>query len=259
MTRPSAPSGVEGPLNKTISRVGQELLDLLSGVDKKALEAHDRGGVLTVAIGALPGLIANMAINLYEKAGVMPPTFVPARRLPPGWDTVLQVVEENTVIAVNASTSAREHAYNEGVAYAAARVKETIRAAGTDTGVEPLNLQIARKAIELQSLLDQVTLPSDELPGGGVLALAKFSMDSVARNMNEGLYIAFGLLPRVDNPAYLPSKDWKSVLEKIRKPSVVAVETETNEEKYQYHEGVRWTCAKFRSAFQHLSEPAQYR
>jgi hypothetical protein len=260
MTRPLTEPAAREPLNLLIARVAQELSDLLSDkeVDHRARESADKSGVLTAAVEALQGLIANMRTDLYVTAGLIPQTHLPARQLAPGWGTVLQIVEENALRKSSVPPTALELAYHEGACHAAARIKDSIPAAGADKGGEPLMLQIARKAIELQSLLDQVGMPSDWQPGGGVLALAKFSMDGVARNMNEGLYISFGILPKVKNPAYLPTKQWKQLLEDIRRPSVEAVDKETDPVKYQYHEGVRWTCAKFRSAFRNLSEPAQY-
>jgi hypothetical protein len=245
------------PLNLVISCVAGELVHLLSKVQDEARQTRDRGGVLTVAVDALPGLAANMATDMYVKQGLVPKVYTPVAPLSAGWRNVLEIVAQNAIRRGPLET-AQELAYNEGSRWASARIMESCPALGADTGAEPLTCEIARKALELDSLLAQVNMPGDESPGGGVLALAKFAMPALVRNMNEGLYLAFGLIPRVENPAYLPPRNWKGLLEEIRLPAVTALENEKDKVKYQYHEGVRWTCAKFRDAFQHLSEPAQY-
>lgn len=242
------------PLNIEIARVSLELLELLSQAQPEPVEF---GGVLAGILNYLPGLASSMAEGRYAQSGLIPLTYDPAQRPPTGWVAALQRIEVESLRG-RGLADASVRSYNEGFKMAAARVIASCPALGPDTGFEPPTFQIARKAVELQSLLDQVAMPSKDLPYGGVLALVKVTLDGLVRNMNMGLYNAFGLLPPIANPAYLPLKNWKQVLEEIRGLEDDDLEARHPDARYHYAEGLRWACSTYRDMFRDLSEPPSF-
>jgi hypothetical protein len=244
------------PMHLAIARAAKDLLALLPLLDAGSVARHEHGGVLWAVMKFLPSLAANMAAGLYAGTPVMPASYVPVPPIAAGWATLLDIQARDTLRHEDASES--ELAYGRGARWAIAQITARCPAAGPDDGVEPATAKLARKSLELKLLLDQVALPADDLPGGGSLALTKLSMEGLTRNMGQGLYIFFGILPTVTNPAYLAQPDWKASLQAIRDKAQADYPNHEDPAHYHYFEGVRWTLARYRDMFRQLGEAPRY-
>ncbi|MDO8416556.1 MAG: hypothetical protein Q7S87_10145 [Agitococcus sp.] len=253
---PSLLAAEQEPLNQVISRLSTQLSVLLERVQPESALRKESIGVLSIAVSVLPQLSKLMDTSMAVASGRVPCVYLCAPSLTAGWSTVLALVAQGLPRRTLAGPTSR--GYNEGVAWAVARIEQTCPALGEDTGIEPLTCLIARVAAQLQFLLDQVPTPPDDWPGGAVFMYARFSIQGLARNMAEALYNVFGLVEPVTNPGYLPPLQWRALLEELRQPEGAPLDKEQAELHYHYREGVRWTCAKYRDTFRNLSEPARY-
>jgi hypothetical protein len=252
-----ATAGAE-PLALAIARTAQDLSLLLDGVLPEA-EHMQESGVLTLLKKTLPGLLQSMSAGRYAESGLIPRAYIPASPRPAGWGTFWSLLEGAAMHGLDESPDDITLSYNRGVQWAVARLQSALPAAGADTGGEPLNFKVARKAAELEWLTDQLGPISDDMPAGAVLVLVHFSLRGVVRNMNDGLYIHEGLCPVITNRAYLPPADWAKELENCRQGALGAAADAPNPVVYQYHEAVRWTCAKTRDAFRAFTEAPRER
>lgn len=234
-----------------VARVGSDLVALLAGCSQNNASELIKGSVLWASLTYLPGLVSGMQDGTYEGQDILPEEYVAVPRLPAGWATTHEIQRLT-------SGGSRSDAYTAGVDFANAQILAAFPARGADTGEEPLCAHIARVAWQLHLLLEQIKRPTDEGAGSGNLVLMQFTAEGVARTMNQGLFIHFGEVPPVTNPAYLPPEDWKSRLEAIRQ---MVPEPEVNWDDaapYDYYEGVRWTCAKFRDLCRDLTSEPRY-
>jgi hypothetical protein len=235
-------------LNQAIGVLAGQLYPLLQQV---APEPAHFGGVLPVALWVLPRLAQCMESGLAVELQLATPGYACAPKLVAGWHTVLALVARAASRRAQDDLSATR--YNEGVDWVAEQLQNMCPALGADTGEEPLTFQIARVSAELHFLLNQVAVPSDEQPGGAIVLCAKVAIKGVSRNMAEGLYQVFDLMPPVCNPGFLPPLNWKALLAGLHEPANKVIDSELHYEEYHYREGVLWTCAKYRDTFSNLT------
>jgi len=248
------------PLAQVLADVGAEVVELLAHADRDALERFDHRGVLTATIEFLPGFVSNLRNGVYADSGLLPEFYAPVPCPPAGWDTVVALVAKSRLRAPPQTFDAEDApipAYSRGAAFALEAVRARCPARGPSDGDEPIILKAARKAYQLALLVDKVPMPDDHLVGGGVLAMTKATIEGTARNLNDGLYIRTGVMPGITNPAYLPPQDWAKTVQAIRNEGLAQCpDLETDNEQYQFFEGVRWTLASYKRTFNDLSEPA---
>jgi hypothetical protein len=231
--------------------VGADLMALLERADLTSMPDILNGSVLWPATKYLAGLVEGMQDGTYDGQPIMPSEYVPVRRLPAGWDTVLELQKLT-------SGGSRSDAYTAGAAFAHEKIVEAFPARGTDVGDEPLHSHIARVAWQLHGILNQIGRPDDDAPGGGNLILMQCTAVGIARTMNQGLFIHYGVVPTVSNPGYLPPENWKARLQEIRDLVPERTYDAENAEAYDYYEGVRWTCAKFRDLCRDVTDKPRY-
>jgi hypothetical protein len=239
------------PIHEEIARVGDDLVALLSAIDTTNPPDILKNSVLWAGLAYLPGMVVGMRDGTYASQGILPDEYVEIARLPAGWATVLEIQR---------LTWARAHsdAYAAGAAFINEKIAQSFRAQGCDTGEEPLCMHIARVALHLHCLLEQVRRPDDDAPGSGNLVLMQVTAEGMARTMNEGLFAHYGWVPPVTNPAYLPPKTWEAKLKKIRNMVPEVDYDPANPAAHEYSEGARWTCAKFRSLCKDLMDEPRY-
>lgn len=237
-------------LDQVIASKCNHLLSLLAQVQDEP--DGERGGtVLWGCKSFLPPLASAMARGLYREQGQIPDSYRSATLLAPGWDTALCLFKAEAI-----RTGRREQApgmrdYNRGAHWACARLRDEFAARGADTLDEPLNFAIARHALELATLIGQVVPETDASGGGAALFAVRATLPSLARNTNSGLYNYMGLIPAVSNPGYLPPENWRTRLQALRDEPGASGD---DPDKHHYFEGIRWTYAKARDMFTHLTE-----
>lgn len=238
-------------ITQDAARVGADLMALLNQADLASTPDMLKGSVMWAAMNYLPGLVVGMQDGTYDEQVILPAEYVPVDRLPAGWATVLEIQKLT-------GSGSRSEAYTAGVQFANEKIDKAFPARSADTGPEPLHANIARVAWHLYTILRQIGRPDDDAPGSGNLLLMQFTSEGLARTMNQGLFIHYGVVPPVTNPGYLPPEDWKARLQEIRDLVPESMYDGSNAADYDYYEGVRWTCAKFRDLCRDVTDEPRY-
>lgn len=239
------------PLFDEVARVAGELLALLDAADLKNPPELIKGSVLWAAMTYLGGLVTGMQDGTYLGQDILPERYVPVARLPAGWDTVLEIQKLS-------GGGFRSDAYMAGSSFVHEQIVNAFPPRGPDTGEEPLCYHIARVSMHLHYLLQQIRRPDDDAPGSGNLVLMQFTAEALARTMNQGLFIHYGVVPVVTNPGYLPPEDWKDRLTAIRDLTADPYYDGKDMATYDYNDGARWGLAKFRDLCRDVTDEPRY-
>ena len=238
ITKPQRKQVSASVFNEALYRTACELNTLLSKVKPEPC-IHKLEGVLTAVKTYLPAIIDNLKSNVYLEASFYPKECFVYDELPPGLATILFLVAEGL--------PEKEGEEAEGMMVAATAIRQACVPQEASPGKEPLTFKIARKAYELSRLLKQVPQPDRDKPYGGYWTVVAFSLPGLARNLAEGVYICFRLVPTVKNQHYFPPTDWAGILHTVRNSGDSRSPAHSN--------GVRWACAKYRDLFKHIVEP----
>lgn len=242
------------PLDQAIAEKGEALLALLDQVLPEE-RGEAMGTILWGIKEFLPSLVSAMSRGVYRENGQIPEMYYPATLLPAGWSTVMLITLAGVLRTHQEAPDKATRDFNRGTRWAYEKIRREFQPKGADTGEEPLNFHIARKSLELASLVNQVEHETNDTPGGAALFLCRQTLPSLARIMNEGLNNYFALIPMVDNPGYLPPDDWVARIATLRADPAA---TGDDPAKYHYYEGVRWMFSHLRDTFRHLTEVSPF-